>query len=476
MRKTLVLFLILAAASVTFLFCGASAVNEGRDDIIITETTLAGDAAAAEGLQVRTVLNERRQLFWSTDYAVAETPKPVTAFRYYPTTRHKYGDEVRRDVYLDIGSTGFGINGYIDLEKELEYIEENHGANQMLLRPLADLASRTPAGESRTEVVDLRDYYETYPVYLQCDWAGWENDEEVVKAHWAFYQDYFRIPVQEHTYVEIFVNKDSEGRVVEVNCNTYYPEKSELDSPVEAEVMADAYTYTESAVTEDAVWLLLHGTHDYSQIKGGYGLYRIPYSWHSQYGTRKFTEPQILLDVEKIENVYPVDPADSEKIKLAEGTTDGEVLLLEQREDCVSVRVLDTETMEVLQTLELNTTDLPEVWYYDDLVIFFSNDGTTSDWKLHVLRCENGIYSLWLETAFFPLNDEGYFQQPVFAFDGERFAMAAFHQYYEVASHRITVYDREGLLYAGDYHYSSDDLTQPITNYSWDEALSIAWE
>lgn len=476
MRKTFLIFVVLAVVSVAFLFCGAAAVNDGRDDIVVTETTLAGDAAAAEGLQVRTVLNEMRQLYWTTEYDVSVEPKPVTNFRFYPVSRQFDGRDPVREAYLSIGSVGFGMNGHIDLEQELAYIEEHPSANQILLRPVVDVARRTAAGETCTEVLDLSDFYEYYPVYLQYDWAGLEHDDDVADKHWEFYSDYFKLPVAENTLIEVSVTKDAAGQVMDVGCNTYYPEKSENDADAKAVTMVDAYTYTESVVMEDAVYFLFHGNHDYSQIKGGYGLYRIPVAYYSEYNGHKFSEPQGMLQVEQIENIYPLDPAVSERVKLAKGVTDGEVLLAEQLEDRVLVSVLDTQTLEVRQTVELQTADLPEEWYHEDLLVFGSDDGETSDWKLHVLRYEDGVYTLWLENAFFPLNDGGYYHEPVFAFDGERFAMAAFHQYYEVGSHRITVYDRSGLLYAGDIHYSSDDLTQPITNYNWDEALTIHWK
>ena len=94
-----------------------------------------------------------------------------------------------------------------------------------------------------------------------------------------------------------------------------------------------------------------------------------------------------------------------------------------------------------------------------------------------VLRRENGRYSLWLETDFYPLNDDGYYYRNlVFAFDGKRLAMADFASVYDTGSHRVTVYDQSGLCYAGDYRYSTDDLQRPLSTINIQEPLVLRWE
>ena len=97
MRKSLIIFAVFAVASVLFLFCGAAAVNEGRDDILVTEVTLAGDPAAAAGLHTQLILNEDRRLYWTTDYDVSADPKPETEFRNYQTRRQQAGGEYKKD-------------------------------------------------------------------------------------------------------------------------------------------------------------------------------------------------------------------------------------------------------------------------------------------------------------------------------------------------------------------------------------------
>lgn len=470
MRKSLIGFTVLAVASVLFLFCGAAAINEGGDDITVTEVTLAGDPAEAAGLHTTVVLNEDRRLYWTTDYDVSADPQPETVFAYYQTRRRQSGGEYQKDAHLSLGSVGFGMSGHIDLEQELAYMHQSRHGNTMLLLPVIDLASRVGAGETATEILNLRDYYEYYPVYLECGWAGMENFDEVRLAHWDLYQEYFRIPVTGYDKIEVSVTKDEEGRVVDVSCNTYYPE----EKPEEA---ADVYTYTASVVTDDAVYLVLHGTHDYSQIKGGYGVYRIPIEYYDSYGDRSFSEPQASVEIGKIENIYPLDLERSEDYRLYEGVTENELLLFEQRGDHVTVLVMDTATYQVRQEIDLDTEIIPEVWYHENLVIMGTTDYGKPHGRLQILLCEDGAYDLWLDTDFYPLNDEGYFYyEPVFCFDGARFAMAAFHEVYNTASHRITVYDKTGLIYAGDYHMNSDELTQPLRNYNWDGPLRLNWK
>ena len=472
MRKSYLIFVALLLVAVTFLFCGASAINAGRDDITVTQTVLAGEVSAAEGLAVEVRMNENRQLYWITKYDVAEEIHADTEFEFYQSRQQQYGSGPEPSLDFYTGGVGYGISGVIDLEQE---VQDNtlYGIGEQMLLPALDLANRTSAGETRTEQLPLRDYYEYYPVDLQFDLSMIEDIEEIRLAHKVFINDYFRLPVPENAYVEVTVTKDSAGQVVEVQCNSFSP-VDEFGNPIST---ADAYTYSDSVILDDAVYLLLHGTADYTQIKGGFGLYRIPVRYVTAYGNYSFEPAQLLMEIEKIENVYPIDPSRSEQFRLSKGVSENEVLLFEQSGDRVIVNVLDASTSAVRQELVLDTDVLPNVWYHENLVVLGTTDYGKPDGRLQVLVYENGVYDLWLDTDFYPLNDEGYlYFEPMFSFDGERFAVGAFHEVYNVASHRITVYDQTGLIFAGDYHVSSDDLTSPITNYDWDDPLKLSWK
>ena len=442
---------------------GTSAVNAGQDDIVVTETTLAGEAAAAEGLMVETVLNEDRQLYWRTTHAVSTEPNAVTEFKFYQSRQDTGYEGGYQEVYFSTGGADFGMSGSIDLEDRLnEYL---YGGSTELLLPVIDLAERTAAGETKTEVMQLNRYYDYYPVALDASWVASEHTAGVQRVHAEQLTDYLRIPVPDNDYIEVTVTKDVSGQVVEVSCNSYETEGE------------TAYTYGNTVVAGDAIYLLLRGSHDYSQIKGGYGLLRIPISYITKYGNLYYEEPEAYLNMTEIENVYPLDTGMSEKFLLKEGMDDSELLLFEQTDDGVILRVLDTADFTVRQEMKLNREEEPCVWYHEDLLIMGDANYGKADGTLQVLRRINGQYSLWLETTFYPLNDtQTIYSDLTFVFDGTRFAMADFSNVYTCGSHRVTVYDETGLVYAGDYHYSSDDLTEPIYTFNYDEPLRLSWQ
>ena len=85
-----------------------------------------------------------------------------------------------------------------------------------MLPPARDVASRTAAGETRTERLPLNRYYAYYPVYLWSDCLWTEDIDEISAAHRALLNECFRIPVPDSETLEVTVSKDEAGRVVDV--------------------------------------------------------------------------------------------------------------------------------------------------------------------------------------------------------------------------------------------------------------------
>jgi hypothetical protein len=126
--------------------------------------------------------------------------------------------------------------------------------------------------------------------------------------------------------------------------------------------------------------------------------------------------------------------------------------------------------------LELGLEQVPNVWHHENLLILWLEDYETDTRCLQILQRQDGQYTFWLETGDCPVSGHGMLAAPVFCFDGQRLAMANYNNYYGSATHRIMVYDRTGLLYAGDYFYSSDRLPEPPNTWNWEETLQISWD
>lgn len=463
MRKSLTILAALILAAAVVLSVGLHSISDARDQIVVTQTTLQGDLSAAEGLQVRTVLNEDRQLYWSTDFAATAAERAETEFRYYQSRQDTGPEKLQLDATLEIAGLNFGMGGVIHFDES-----EDYGIRYDRMRPAEDVASRTKPGESRTETLLLQDYYEYYPVSLHTNWLDQWSYDGFQRAQDEKFADYFRILLPEDKWVTVTVEKDDAGQVVNIDCYEDWPE--EVPPDYEA-----PYTFAYTVATEEAIYLLLSGNEDYSHVRGGFGLYKIPVAEVSSWAGETFRFPLQALDLDHIENIYPLDPA--KKNCLQRGMDDEELLLFEETDAGMLMHVMDLKTCQIRQTLEVALASNPAVWFHEDLMIMADrNYGVEENW-LWVFEKHDGLYTQWLDCPFYPLNDEGmYYQNLTFAFDGEKLAMADFQITYCGASPRIAVYDKTGLLYAGDYAYSSDQMTEPLNTFNWSEPpLQLSW-
>ena len=101
---------MLAVCAVTVMTAAAVSVQGSREQIEVTQTTIAGDPSAAEDLQVRTLLNLKSQLFWQTDYAAGAEPRANTTFRFYQTRQHYPYEWSFGDLIIGLSSENFGIS------------------------------------------------------------------------------------------------------------------------------------------------------------------------------------------------------------------------------------------------------------------------------------------------------------------------------------------------------------------------------
>ena len=461
MRKSLWMLAALGLCALVVVMAAIGALQGSREDIAVMETTVSGDPAAAEDLQVRTVLNLKNHLFWQTDYAAGVQPEANTVFRLYQRRQQYPYEQSPGEISIGLPSKNFGISGHVNLDEHPD----------LMTVPVMDVASRTPAGESRTEVVQLCQYYDVYPLYAVFPGQLMDRTMEEPSDAPSFLTSYFQVPVPETDYMEVTVEKDTGGNVVDVRCSDWIAETA---SDQEQENVP--YLYSDSAIVGDYGYFVLCGNVDLSQSRGGYGLYRIPITWVDNWNTLQFSEPEPLLELEQLENVYPMDPAFCEEVRLKPGTDETELLLFTQSESGAVLTVLDTTDCTVKQQVELEQQTLPTVWQHENLLILYHENYETDSRWLQVLQNRNGQYAFWLQTAEFPLLQYGGRSDPVFCFDGERLGVANYLEFYEDAAHRIMVYDRTGLLYAGDYAYSSDTMPEAPSVLNWDETLQIRWE
>lgn len=446
MKKSLMALAILLALAVAGIAAGFRYADDGKDQVTVTEQTILGDPAMAQGLTLETRYSYDNQIFWHTVCPVSAEPQPETEFRFYSAQQHTAG-EVEDVLYLYAGNCSFGMSGSIDLEWE----KENARIDGTMILPVLDVAGRTAAGETRTETLSLRDYYDWFPICMDGTlMLDIQNEDE-----WAEKLNrLFPVPVPESLQVEVTVSSAENGAVYEVNCQDVI-----TDTPV--------WMSAECAVMEDAVYLLPTGNVDFSHLPLGYGVYRIPRKASSQ------RVSESVLDLDQAENVFAVDPAQSQAVRLLQGLDEGELLILEDSTGMMTV--LDAARGEVRQRLDLGQTTGATVWRHENLLIL-AFGLYEEETQLQVWQRENGAYHLWLETDMVPMNGDNAYMAPVFAFDGRRLAVAAGLQTYQGVSHRAAVYDQTGAIYAGDYLYSCDNLPDPPHTWEVETPLLARWE
>lgn len=455
MRKSVAVLLLLVVCAAAVL-CGAVAAVDGKTtEIAVQEHTLWGDPAAADGLVLETYQNLDRQLFWHSTCLAGEKPSTETEFEFTMTARATAAEE-RVDLSLSVGSGGFGISSSGGLQKD-EVWELSD-----MMEPVWDVAERTGAGESKTEIVPLHRYYDTLQVYLDANGEYAVMNDSISQDWSAFLTDYFQIPVPDDLLWEVSVTKNRAGDIVEASCQEALQEDA-----------VGIYGYADCVMIGSDVYFLLQGNLDVSRIQGGYGIYRIRGEVVKEIDGTTLSRPQLQLKVKELENICQLDPSLVNQVRLEAGPQENTLLLLRQMDGQVRVHILDVQTGTARQELLYEAEILPEVWICDDLLIL-----CTSRETIRVYAQQDGLYELWMEDTLYPLTDNSEYYKPLFAFDGSRLAVAAMKRSYRSVSSRVSVYEKSGLSYAGDYSYSNDQLPQDVSlsTYNWVEPLQIHWK
>lgn len=326
MKKTFVLFL-------TAMLCGLAALCflpgqllKAAEQVTFMEEIISGDKSAAAGVTVTAHYDYDRHLFWDTVYTVgtpsdhakapdaagmlssdakapdaagmlssdakaldaagmlsgdakaldaAGTPSGNTEAKYtfyslsYRQTRETFWTEQRGYDCLEWNSELYNwsasTSGSFDLNENVANIP------QELLPAYRKLAEQTQPGESKSMRIRLKDYFEYYPIEINvehlCSGAQivyYMTGEEQARA----YSDYFRIPVSTEEWYQITLEKDKTGAIVSVG-------GSQEESMFQWEVA--------SICTDTDIYFIVspysNGKKiDFSQVPGGFGVYRQPYS------------------------------------------------------------------------------------------------------------------------------------------------------------------------------------------------------
>lgn len=334
MKRSLVVFalallLIVGGAAGAFAYVGGAA-----DQVTLTPQVLFGDETAAHGLTVELKDRMGSNLFWDTVHtpgADAETVFDFQLVRYSENGPREYFGVSLSSFY------GYSFSGTVDEDTEL------YGYDKIF----SDVASRTAAGEEHSEIIELNDYMDYYPLIASFDLPGstlrWKTAD--VDYSQSTGDDFgpintalaelFPIPIPDGQCEEIRVTKDAAGAVTGCGSNS-----------------VGDYAYSPSsqcAVTESACIFYLYNRYeegsyaDFSLTPGGYGLYRLPYSTNGDV-------TEIRLDA--LEMAYALSE-DENVIMLLTAEGGDRLLLVTERGGEQTLTVLDADTVQPMQRIPL---------------------------------------------------------------------------------------------------------------------------
>lgn len=456
MKKSLALFLVLVCLAVGGLAGMAVWVSKDEETVGVTQTTLHGDPAAAQGLTITAHNQLDNHLFWDTQFPAQDAGQAQTQFQFYLREPEYESNYVSTpNLTLPSFSGGMGTSG----EFTPEELSDWHSG--MFLTPVSDLAKDMAPNQTKTETVSLADYCNSLPIHL--------NDYYYRSAEAAYYekinrqrealQSFFAIPTPEDVQITYTLTTGSGGGVNDIQIQS--EQWINLNTAV-AQGEGGWYFTLDSYVSQDDAqegWLSL----DLSHIRDGYGVYFIPSYIGKQEGSAYEEE---ILEAEKIQTVYVTPPG--ERTVDLRADEKGNLLLYTVAEGTWYLNVLSGDGRQLRQRLELgrlgSNAYMADPLEGEDYLLLFFNDH-----QLYLLTWDGMRYTL-KHTLQMPKNEQwdqtG--KEQLAQWDGQRLALLERdNSSWENIRYRLTVWQVGELTYQGEYDFSftKDNVGQQNSNY-----------
>ena len=460
MKRFTALLLALALFFAAAVGVIAGKVNALSDKVTVTERTLYGDRAAAEGLTLTMRTTYLNRLFWDTSYTVGAEAKPGTVYTYY-------GEEQR---YTPPAYCSFFISDGIPTSAARTYAEGEELTG--IDAAIAKLQESLPNGQKTTETVYLKDYYTYYPMRVCVDMSAsaYLNDGPM---HQAF-SDYFRIPVRDKDTVTITVDKTN-------NSNFF----TDMDS----DVYGDYFSF----VTCDAVaesrnicffefnncYYDTDGVKNYvdtSLIPGGWGIYAFSFDPDVSVDDRNKGEGFLTGE---IQTVLPLEK-ETEVYALLLNSDESRLLVFTEEKDGAYLTVLDTDTLRQTQRIRMGETGFYQIHTKEDFTVAATEDSFT------VLTEDNGVFTLQY-TVNAPIQPEEVSEMirniNDMDYQDGRLAWAGAVSGYRSdnnCDYCTVVFDKTGLLYIGTFSNGVGTAKSDFWNYNCtpdeDRMVEVRWE
>lgn len=480
MRKSLGLIIILLLfGSITTFWC-ARMVYAEHDQVQFTETVLAGDPAAAEGLSIRAHATYKNQLFWDSN-TVFNGDKSLTTqteYHFFNTEQKEESENSYNGVelYSDIGLSG---SYSMDMSNQIEPVGID--------RVYQELYNIVQPGQELEKTITVADYYDYYPLSGIISLQGIREDFGIWRSYDPAYDrstpnkfaEFFQIPVLPTEQMTISLGKDSGGATYTSSSNG------------EGEQF---YFHTQSIVTPTTCYFAFNNrtnmgnSVDTSLIPGGYGIYAMDYTP----GTVKLLEGggmQILengsVQLDSLRMVSPIDP-DEEFLQLSQWPDGKTILLYTRLENTYYLTVISIDTMQQIQRLSIQTTESENynIIQNQDFIVVLTDQAVTV-----LLPNSDGTFHIDMQTT----NTLDYSYIPwsldTNAMDYQNGKLAFAYEGYnretglrDAVDYEMIVLDERGLQFWAKYqcslqntlkdNYNSSELVRLLFNHP----LEVTWQ
>lgn len=498
MRKALVCMSILLVLAVAGVVTAGVVIGSADDQVTYERQVIYGDPKEAENLTVQVKSEFTSQLFWNTTYETGEgsgeEPVVETEYTFYDLPERRTREWEYTGIHLEAS-----VSTALDQVRLWQYDPDNpdqlrENANDMTLMCL-DLFEELAPGEELETTVRIKDYFEYYPLSIDVDLPGyhWNSvyddldlDNGMPRKHAHAFEEFFRIPVLEDEELQIHLTKQANGYLGNwgggsgVHGDSFYMSTWRLVDERYCYFTFDPHTSQGNVV-------------DTSLIPGGYGIYRVPYHTESAADSRLVNgtpEDRSVLEIEKLELAYPLDPEEGLCIFSFDPERKHILLVTNQGLNCI-LRVIRLSDMELVDQLEVTsfTEENPgaayEIYQREDMIVLWLSDG-----RLAVLeRQAAGRYQMQfvVEHQIGEFSDH-YLNMSTTSMDwnGEKLVVAGTlmsekkdRTYYSPGFY-LAVYDRDGIQYYGEYDSSLNtgwdteaptyyiDVDQDPVTVNWD--------
>lgn len=470
MKKALFSCLLLAFLSAG-LIGGSAAVLDGRkNDVTVTETVLAGDRAAAEGLQINGEFmltgdqGAIRNIWWTISQRCDEEPD-------YDVDFHYVSDPVSREYGWEYGGLQLQTLGDYMPHSDVDWPQN---------AVYEDVGQRTAIFETGdpyyTARVDLADYFTYVPIDFVLDIPGGLTDRTSGGSGVALYRklnEVFRIPVTDdmHILLELQASTQQDEAL-----RSGWPENYEAIAHENSTGWRDQLFDMAGACTADGVYFTFSprpdGTPalDVSQIALGYGIYYLP----TVDGTKHegFREP----DPDGLCCAIPLDPAAYDVIdEIVYQEEIDRLFVLARKGGTYTLLAYQESTHELLSMLTLDQPgngQFEQMRYEGNILLALFYDGA---FQL-IAEGEDGYAPVITGdlTILWPgvqLSDEN----TRIAFDGGRLVVVGGAGWNASEDYNIAVLDRSGLQFLASYCSSLYDAASGSWRYLDSVPLEVFW-